>query len=105
MNLSEFSIAELRTFLEEIPREIKRREKAEKARIRKELEALAAKAGYSLDELLAEASGNEMRPRKSVPAKYAHPQNKELQWSGRGRYPKWVVEFIDAGGTLDQLVI
>lgn len=102
MNLSELSIAELKSLLDEIPREIKRREKSEKARVRKELEELAAKSGFSLDELLDEAGG---KVRKPVAAKYRHPQHPELEWSGRGRQPKWVAEFLGNGGTMDQLAI
>lgn len=36
-------------------------------------------------------------------ALYAHPESKALTWSGRGRQPKWVEEWIAGGGTLDQL--
>ena len=42
MDLSALSVAELNKLLSDIPKEISRREKGEKARIRKELEALAA---------------------------------------------------------------
>jgi len=49
MDISNLSVSELKSLLEKIPAEINRREKQEKARIRQELEALAAKSGYSLD--------------------------------------------------------
>ncbi|MDX9944227.1 MAG: H-NS family nucleoid-associated regulatory protein [Azonexus sp.] len=28
-----------------------------------------------------------------------------LVWTGRGRQPKWVAEFLSAGGTIEQLAI
>lgn len=34
---------------------------------------------------------------------YVHPANHELCWSGRGRQPKWVENWMKDGGTLDQL--
>jgi len=39
-----------------------------------------------------------------IKCEYAHPQNAELQWSGRGKKPKWVENWLaGAGNTLDQL--
>lgn len=105
MDLSTLTILELKSLLDKIPAEIKRREKEEKTRIRKELEALAAKSGYSLDELLGEAAENVRKVVKPVAVKYRHPQNADLNWTGRGRQPKWVVEFLGAGGTLEQLSV
>lgn len=40
-----------------------------------------------------------------VAPKYRHPQNPDLLWTGRGMKPKWVVEWLDGGGTMDALVI
>lgn len=41
----------------------------------------------------------------STDNKYRHPENAELEWSGRGRQPKWVEFFISNGGTLEQLEV
>lgn len=52
--------------------------------------------------LIATASGtNSSRP--SV--QYRHPQATELEWTGRGRKPKWVEDWITQGGTLEDLKI
>lgn len=37
------------------------------------------------------------------PIAYRHPENAELEWTGRGRQPKWVAHWIDNGGSLDDL--
>lgn len=105
MDLSELSVAELNKLLIEIPKEIVRREKGEKARIRKELEALAAAQGYSLEELLGDGGEKTKRAGKPVAAKYRHPEEPSLTWSGRGRQPKWVAEFLANGGKLESLAI
>lgn len=34
---------------------------------------------------------------------YRHPDNAYLEWSGRGRKPKWVEAWLEQGGTLEQL--
>lgn len=105
MDLTNLSVAELKSLLEKIPAEIKRRETDEKKRIRKELEELAAKSGYSLDELLGEAAVNVAKVKKPVAVKYRHPQDASLTWSGRGKRPRWTVEFLTNGGTLEQLAV
>lgn len=45
------------------------------------------------------------RRKMKVPPKYRHPKNKELTWTGRGNSPIWVREYLDAGGTLEKLLI
>jgi DNA-binding protein H-NS len=105
MNLTQLSTAELKSLFADIPAELKRRERTEKARIRKELEALAAQAGYSLDELLDESHTTTRKPRGSVAPKYRHPSDAALQWTGRGRQPRWVSEYLSHGGTIEQLAI
>jgi len=105
MDLSSISILELKSLLDQIPAEIKRREKQEKNRIRIELEALAAKSGYTLDELIGDASEKVRKVTKPVAVKYRHPQDTSLVWTGRGRQPKWVVEFTTAGGVLENLAV
>ena len=44
-------------------------------------------------------AGSSARGRKlgKVAPKYRHPKQPDLTWSGRGRTPKWVQEFKDAG--------
>jgi len=103
MDLSSLSLADLKNLLQTIPAEISRREKAEKAEARKALEALAAERGFSLDELVGNVKPE--KERSKVAVKYRHPSNPELTWTGRGRQPKWIVEFTANGGTLEQLSV
>lgn len=103
MELSKIPLAELKQLLDSIPAEIKRREKDEKAQVLKDLQALAAERGFSLQDLLGESK--EKKVGKPVAIKYRHPEKAELAWTGRGRQPKWVVEFISNGGSLDQLTV
>jgi DNA-binding protein H-NS len=103
MELSKISTAELNDFLVQIPAEIKRREKAEKAQILKDLEALAAERGFLLSDLFND--GKEMKVRVSVAVKYRHPNDVALTWTGRGRQPKWISAFLAEGGVLEQLAI
>lgn len=107
MDISKLSFAELRELQQLIPQEMKRREAQEKANVLNELKAVAKARGYSLDDLL----GKEAKLPKAktgtgtVKVKYRHPENAELQWTGRGRQPKWVESWLKSGGTLDKLAV
>lgn len=103
MDLSNLSIPELQRLLDQIPREIERRKKEEKNKLLKELEAKAAERGFSLSDLIGETPAK--KERAPVAAKYRHPSNPELTWSGRGRQPRWVAEFVQNGGQMAQLEI
>lgn len=35
--------------------------------------------------------------------RFRHPQNQDMTWSGRGRKPAWVQEWLDEGGSLADL--
>ncbi len=103
MNIDTLSIAQLKSLLEQIPGEIKRREKEEKAKALAALEAVAAEHGFKLNELLE--TGKKPAETTKVAVKYRHPANPDLAWTGRGRQPKWVVAFIKVGGTLEHLAV
>lgn len=53
-----------------------------KAEARAKLEAVAKEVGYSFAELVGTAMKTTRAP---APAKYRHPENPALTWSGRGR--------------------
>ena len=42
---------------------------------------------------------------KVVAPKYASVANPDVTWSGRGRQPLWVQDYISTGGNLDDLLI
>jgi len=105
MELTNLSLAELKNLLTLIPAEIKKREKDEKAKTLKELEAFAAERGFTLDELLGGSTAKVKKEKGTVAVKYRHPANAELAWTGRGRQPKWVAEFLANGWTLEQLAV
>ncbi|ETW10999.1 histone family protein nucleoid-structuring protein H-NS [Roseivivax marinus] len=75
---------------------------------RKRAEAISAareaakKHGFALDDLLqAGGKGSKM---KGIP-RYAHLENAEKTWTGRGRKPDWVKSHLEAGGSLDDLAL
>jgi DNA-binding protein H-NS len=73
-----------------------------KAEARAKLDAIAKEMGYSLADLI----GTEVKPtRTPAAAKYRHPENASLTWSGRGRKPLWFVAALEAGKTPEVMTI
>jgi len=107
MDLSKLSLVELRDLQQQIPAELKRREVQEKADALNELRAFAKSRGFSLDELIGKESAKVKAPSagSKVKVKYRHPQNAELEWTGRGRKPKWVEAWLADGASLDALLV
>ena len=103
MDLSKLSIAELHTLQEQIKQALKEREQTERAQAREQILAIAQKAGLSLKDLVGTAKPRSGSGKGSVAVRYRHPSDASLQWTGRGRQPKWVQEWVASGQTLDSL--
>ncbi|WP_043917472.1 H-NS family nucleoid-associated regulatory protein [Jannaschia aquimarina] len=74
--------------------------------LRAEVEAMLAKEGYTLDDLTGGKSGKRNTAgRAKLPAKYRHPENAAMTWSGRGRQPQWYKDHIENGGKAEDLAI
>lgn len=80
----------------DIDSELQKRDAKAKADAKRQILELAGTHGIDLSELSGAAGGE---------AKYRNPNNPFEAWSGRGRKPKWVAEYLDGGGNLEDLVI
>lgn len=105
MDLSALSLAELRDLQQQIPAELKRREASEKANVLNEVRAFAKARGFAIEDLLGKDVKVKASAGGKVKVKYRHPQNAELEWTGRGRKPKWVEAWLAQGGNLDALLV
>ena len=101
-NLDAMSLKELRKLQKDLAKAISTYEDRHKAEARTKLEAIAKEMGYSLADLI----GVEVKAtRAPAVAKYRHPENAGITWSGRGRKPQWFVEALAAGKTVSQMEI
>lgn len=99
MDLSNMSLGDLRNLQDQIKQEMKKREHQEVAKAREQILAIAQSVGVPLKDLLASSRGKGT----SVAVRYRHPDNASQQWTGRGRQPKWVKEWVEGGKSLDKL--
>lgn len=100
MDLSKLSVAELRTLQDQVNKQLRTAAQQDIAKAREEIQAIAQRAGISLQEMV---KGGARAKSGKVAVQYRNPANADQQWTGRGRQPKWVKEWLEAGKTLDAL--
>lgn len=100
MDLSNMSLGDLRNLQDQIKQEMKKREVQEVQKAREQIMAIAQSVGVPLKELIA-TSGRAKTG--SVAVRFRHPDNAAQQWTGRGRQPKWVKEWVEGGKSIDKL--
>ncbi|WP_174875617.1 H-NS family nucleoid-associated regulatory protein [Vogesella oryzae] len=106
MDLSTLDFSALLQLRTDVDAEIRRRESEEKAKAAKQVMELIRTHGLDLQELANKSvKAVATTARKPVDAKYRHPDDASLSWTGRGRKPLWVVTWLDAGRTLEELLI
>lgn len=77
----------------------------EKATTLAELQAIAIKHGYTLEELVTKAAMPEKATRAKPAQKYCNPTDSSMTWSGRGRKPRWFTAALEAGQKPEDLYI
>lgn len=102
INLEKLSLDELKALEKDVAKAIKGFEARQRKEAMAAAEAAAKKAGFKLSELIGSAPGPKKAPQ---PAKYRHPENPSVTWSGRGRQPNWYKEAIEAGTPAKDLLI
>jgi DNA-binding protein H-NS len=102
IDLSTLSLADLKKLEKDVAKAIATFEERQKAEARAEAEAIAKKFGFALAELIETSAPK----KKAAPeAKYRHPENPAVTWSGRGRKPGWISAELAAGKRLEDFAI
>lgn len=95
-NLLKLSSKDLQDFQAILSDAINQRKEQDKIDAHNEMQAVASKHGFSLEEFLVNP------PKKSKAAKYKNPANPKQVWAGRGRKPNWLIELLKAGRNLEE---
>jgi len=130
---SAWPLDKMKKELLKLEKAIKIRESLEKKQVVAELKAVAKKHGFALSDLLQQeavstssakptqpaktsgtlkktkrvTSAKTAKPKRRAKAKikFRNPSNRNETWTGRGRQPRWVVEFVTKGGEMSQLSV
>lgn len=100
MELAQQNLGQLKQLLEDVTKEITRREKAEKQAAIDQIYQLAHQFGIPLKTLIAEDKKTR-KPRTSLNT-YRDPSNPDNNWNGLGPRPKWLKEALETGAKLEE---
>lgn len=100
-DLAKMSLGELKKLHRDVSKAIETFEDRQKSEARAALEAKAREMGFSVSDLF----DGPRKGKSKRPAKYRHPENAELTWSGRGRQPRWIKEALTSGQSLEEFLI
>lgn len=103
--LSSMSYAQLLELRDRVDAALVTAKAAEKQDLRARMEALAAKSGLTLAEILDTKSGASSKLKGSKAAvKYRNPKDASQTWSGRGRQPNWLVAALKKGQKIESFL-
>ncbi|MCV2217603.1 H-NS histone family protein [Thauera sp. Sel9] len=120
MDLSSYSLPELRRLQAKVETEIRRRSDSTRRTLLKQVQKLVAEQGLTLDDLIdSPATAAAAAPAKTSATKakrgtakkaktpsvikYRNPANPEQGWSGHGRRPQWVLDWLAQDKPLEEL--
>lgn len=93
-------MVELRNLQEKVQQEISQRERQDLSKAREQIMAIAQQAGIPLKQLILDG----LHPRTGkVAVRFRNPENAAEQWTGRGRQPLWVKNWVESGKSIDLL--
>lgn len=73
--------------------------------LRKRINAMVKKEGFTLDEVLGRRSKRAGKRTGKVPPKYQNPSDPMQTWSGRGKRPRWFNAALKSGKKEKDLLI
>ena len=103
IDLNELDLDELKSLQKQVAKAIENFEQRKRDEALAAAKAIASEHGFKLEDLMGGTPSKKTKT-KAAP-KYAHPENSELTWTGRGRKPVWIIEHLEAGQSLDDLLI
>ncbi len=102
-NVKSFSDKDLAKLLDSVNTEMKKRQSDKKTDTITKIQALAQDAGISVN--FGKDAAMPKKKTSKVKAKYRHPDDSKVTWSGRGRKPNWLQQLVEQGSSIDDFLI
>ena len=105
IDLDSLSLDELKALQKDVNKAVENYDAKRKREAQAEVEARARELGFTLAELVDGTGKAGKKGKAPQPARYRHPENASLTWSGRGRQPGWIKEALANDTSLDEFLI
>ena len=102
-DLSKMTLKELHAHWAEVDAAIAEAEVRNRKEALAAVQAAAKEMGVTLEQL--SGSGAKTSRKAPTPAKYRHPENPEVTWSGRGRQPGWIKDALANGQSIEEFAL
>lgn len=99
-DLSKYSVGQLQALEVQVIEELRTRHFLSISKAREQILHIARSAGMSEREILR-IKAPKTTTKSTVKVKYRNPSDSAQQWSGRGRKPAWVKEWIASGKSIE----
>lgn len=104
MEISRMSLAELRRLREELEKTVDDKEKQLVSEARKEIDDVLKRYNVTIDQVIGIKYKKTKTGALSLP-RYRNPDDFSQTWTGKGRKPRWVINFLKRGGELEDIAI
>ncbi len=101
MDVNSLSLDELKKLQKDVKKAIDSYEDRARKKALAEADAVVRQHGFTIEQLLGKVS----KTGRVIAPKYANPEEPGQTWTGRGRKPRWVVDALEQGKSLDDLAI
>jgi DNA-binding protein H-NS len=101
-DLSTMPLDDLKKLQKDVTKAIESFEERARKKALAEADAVVRQHGFTIDQLFGKAPKT---TRAAVAPKYSNPSDPSQTWSGRGRKPRWIIEALESGKTLEDLSI
>jgi len=106
IDLSLYSIEELKTLVYKARREITLKERHRLQEVRDRIEQLASGLNMSLEEVMGRKPQSKIIGRtKAGEIRFRNPANPAQTWTGRGKRPRWLRQALEQGASLDDFTV
>jgi len=103
--LDKMSYAELSELRDQVDAAMIVAQANERKELRAEMEALAAKAGLTIADVLGGKRGGSKAKGTKVAVKYRNTKDMTETWTGRGRQPRWLVAALKRGQKIESFLV
>jgi len=101
MDIDNLSSEEIEKLQARLAQRLDRKREEEQAAFVEKVMSMASEAGYDLAKIIEMLEGE----RKFDRAKYRHPDDATLTWSGMGRMPQWLHELVNKGNSKEDFKV
>ena len=103
INLEKLSLKDLQELELRVDKAIAEARLKERSELTAEIEQMVADRGFTMSEIFSTKRGSPKG--RTVAPKFANPEDPGQTWTGRGRKPNWLVQKLEEGADLDDLLL